>query len=379
MNWIAQAALGAVLGELLLGKRLGKFALLWGALIALLPGYEIVVGWLLNHAHAVMFRHGPFHSLPMAAGISLAIGYLSAFLWKPSAPISQKEAGLIAFAILCAHLLLDCFTAEGASLFWPLSNHHLSFSNLHAKDPLFTAQLLATALGMAWLEVETRKKSRSKKKQPLGKRQRLCQWGLGISGGYAALSILLKFTVSAGFEADLTRRGITYHRRTEAPASRQILLWRAVVESKNEYRVGYRSVFEWFSTPIRWTIYPKNPGALAKLTGLKEATVLTDPADDWWLARPTAKGTWLGDMRRGEFRTWGARKGVVDSSLTETLHIDLSAKGDAVRVLSKPGGSQTEYAKQTLIRIFGNRDAWEGNPRLDGVTGSLPEYLPVER
>lgn len=379
MNWIAQAALGAALGELMLGKRLGKYGLFWGALIALLPEYEIVAGWFLDHAHAVMFRHGPFHSLAAAAGLSVVIGYLSAFIWKPSPPISQKLVGGIAFAILCAHLLLDCFTVEGAALFWPLSNHHVSFSNLHGKDPMFTAQLLATALGMIWLETETRKKSRSKKKPELGRRHRLCLWGLGISGGYAALSILLKFTVSAGFEADLTRRGITYHRRTEAPASRQILLWRAVIESKDEYRVGYRSVFEWFSTPIRWTIYPKNPGALAKLTGFKEPTVLTDPADDWWLARPTAKGTWLGDIRRGEFKTWGAKKGVVDSSLTETLHIDLSAKGESVQVLSKPAGSRTEYVKQTFFRIFGNRDAWEGNPRLDGVTGSLPEYLPVER
>jgi len=29
-------------------------------------------------------------------------------------------------------------------------------------------------------------------------------------------------------------------------------------------------------------------------------------------------------------------------------------------------------------RIIGNRQAWEANPRLAGVTGSLPECLGVE-
>jgi hypothetical protein len=30
------------------------------------------------------------------------------------------------------------------------------------------------------------------------------------------------------------------------------------------------------------------------------------------------------------------------------------------------------------LRIGGDRTAWEANPRLAGVTGSLPEFLAVE-
>jgi hypothetical protein len=29
-------------------------------------------------------------------------------------------------------------------------------------------------------------------------------------------------------------------------------------------------------------------------------------------------------------------------------------------------------------RLLGKRQAWEANPRLAGVTGSLPEFLAVE-
>jgi hypothetical protein len=53
-------------------------------------------------------------------------------------------------------------------------------------------------------------------------------------------------------------------------------------------------------------------------------------------------------------------------------------KGDKLRPVGSVRSDPGETLRRMLARIGGNREAWEGNPRLDGVTGALPEFLAVE-
>ena len=51
VDWITQAALGALIGELMMGKRLGNWALAWGALFGMMPELlEVLVSPLLDTA-----------------------------------------------------------------------------------------------------------------------------------------------------------------------------------------------------------------------------------------------------------------------------------------------------------------------------------------
>ena len=115
-----------------------------------------------------------------------------------------------------------------------VSGGRVAFNNLFIIDPLFTLPMLVALVWLAFL--------RTKKQLP--KRRKLNAWGLGIATAYALLSIGMKFVASAGFEADLARRGTVYQRRMEAPTPFNILLWRSVVDRGDELWVGYRSVFE---------------------------------------------------------------------------------------------------------------------------------------
>jgi hypothetical protein len=69
---------------------------------------------------------------------------------------------------------------------------------------------------------------------------------------------------------------------------------------------------------------------------------------------------------------------MVDSRLAFAWDITPNAPGDRLQQLhpvrTKPG----ETLGRMAARLLGNRQAWEANPRLAGVTGSLPEFLAVE-
>lgn len=285
-------------------------------------------------------------------------------LWKKDR-ISRQRGGWFVFAAWSTHVLIDCFTVYGTLVLWPFSELRVGFNHLFIIDPLFTLPMLVALVWLAFL--------RTKKQLP--KRRRLNAWGLGLASAYALLSVAMKFTASAGFEADLKKRGITWQRRMEAPTPFNIVLWRSVVDRGEEFWVGYRSIFEGRDQAVRWTVYPKGAAAIGGMSDMREVRMVQWFADGWWIARPHSKGVWIGDIRFGESRNWGDKKGMVDSRLAFAWDILPDATGDKLRPLRLSRANAGETLRRMGARIIGDRQAWEANPRLAGVTGSLPEFL----
>lgn len=367
MDSLTHVVLGAALGELLLGKRMGNRALAWGALFGTLPDLDALASPFFATANQLWWHRGPSHSLLVMMVASYALAPWLVKLWKRD-KISKARAGWFVFAVWSTHVLIDCFTVYGTSVGWPFPVRRVAFNHLFIIDLCFTMPLLAALVWLAFL--------RTKKQAP--QRRRLNAWGLGLAAGYALLSVGMKFTASAGFDADLARRGVTFQRRMEAPTPFNILLWRAVVDRGDEFWVGYRTVFERHATPVRWTVYPQGKDALAGLTDMREVKTLRWFTDGWWIARPHAKGAWIGDLRFGETRSWGDKKTMVDSRLVFAWDFTPAAQGDRLRQLHPARPHPDETLKRMAWRMLGKREAWEANPRLAGVTGSLPEFLAVE-
>jgi inner membrane protein len=351
----------------MLGRRLGNRALAWGALCATLPDLDALLLPVLDTANRLWWHRGPTHSLVVIAAAAWALAPWLAKLWQRD-KITRTQAGWFVFVILGAHVLIDCFTVYGTSVGWPFAVRRVAFNHVFIIDLFFTLPMLVAVGWLAFL--------RTKKQLP--QRRRINAWGLGLTAGYVLLSVAMKFTASAGFDADLARRGTVYQRRMEAPTPLNILLWRSVVDRGDEFWVGYRSVFEWPSTPVRWTVYPQDRAAIAAISGLREFKTLQWFTDGWWIARPHAKGAWLGDLRFDEARSWGDKKGMVDSRLAFAWNLTPNAHGDRLEPIHSVSARPGETFKRMAARLFGSRAAWEANPRLAGVTGSLPEFLAVK-
>jgi inner membrane protein len=362
---LTQATLGAAIGEAVLGKKLGNRAVAWGLLFGTLPDLDVIVSPFLDTARQLEFHRGASHSLLLMVVASFALAKPLAKLWKKE-KISPVRTGWFVFLVWSTHVLLDCFTVYGTSVLWPFSETRVAFNNLFIIDPLYTLPLLVSLVWLCFY--------RTKKLQI--KRAHLLKWGLGISTAYVALTFGLKFLASSAFDADLARRGVTYERRMEAPTAFNTLLWRSVVDRGDELWVGYRSVLESPSAPIRWTIYPRRAESLVGMETEREVKALKWFSQGWWIARPHAEGVWIADMRFGETRTYGDKPGMVDSRIMFAWSYLPEAESDRLRTDRPEVRNAKDSLKRIARRIF-TSEGWEANPRLAGIPGTLPEFLPV--
>jgi inner membrane protein len=363
---ITQAALGAAIGEATLGKKIGNRAIIWGALVGTLPDLDIIFSPLLDNAQDLAFHRGGSHSLLIMIIASLALAKPLSKLWKTE-KVTPMRAGTFVFLNWFTHVLIDCFTVYGTSVLWPFSDARIGFNNLFIIDPLYTTPLIVSLIWLAFY--------RSKKEQP--KRTRILNWGLGISSVYVIFSFAMKFYASSSFDADLARRNVEYNRRFEAPTAFNTLLWRSVVDRENEIWVGYRSVLESPSKPIRWTVYPKQKEVVTPFANEREVQTLCWFSQGWWIARPHAQGIWIADMRFGETRIYDAKPGMVDSRFMFSWSFEPFKEGDRITYTRPSDRNVKDTLRRIGHRILGNSKEWEANPRLAGMPGALPEWLMV--
>ncbi len=81
-------------------------------------------------------------------------------------------------------------------------------------------------------------------------------------------------------------------------------------------------------------------------------------------------------MRFGETRTYGAKPGTVDSRIMFSWSFNIKSEGDRLQTPQRRVDAK-EALTRIAQRIVGKDDQWEANPRLAGVPGTLPEWLPV--
>jgi inner membrane protein len=368
MDWITHAAVGAAVGEIMLGKRIGNPALAWGALFGIAPEVaDGVVELFLSTTASLAFQTAATHSPVLAALLVFLLPRWLAPRWKRA----KVPLRLIRWFIVLSwagHLLVDCLSLPGVQCCWPFPAPRVGFNVLGTGDAVPGILLGLPLVALTFL--------RTKKEQ--AKRRRLWWWGVGLAGGYLGLALAAKWAVSTGFANDLARRGTVYERRLETPTPWNVLFWRGVVDRGDEIWIGYRSVFEWPSSPVRWTVLPRDRAAFATHAAAHEARRMAAFSNGWWLARPNKTGLWLADVRYGEARAWGVRKGMVDLRFTRAWHFEPLATPDPVHALRPEAKSPGDTTRRLVRRTFGQRDAWEASPRLAGVPGALPEPLRTE-
>jgi len=372
MDWLAHAlgsaAAGAAAGEILLGKRLGNQALAWGAGLASLPWLlDGIAGWFLSTTAQLAFGGTATHSL-LLAGIAAAVmpRWLAAG-WKRAKIPRSRLAWFVGLAWAIGSLP-GCLTAPGVQLSWPIPAPRVGIDLLGPGDAL--PGLLLAGFMFALVPL------RAKKEQP--KRRRRWWWGVGLTGGYLALALTARLLVGAGFDADLARRGTVTERRHLSPTPWNPLLWRGLADRGDEVWSAYRSVWEWPATPVRWTILPRNREVFARHAEAKEVRRLDGYTDGWWICRTNKTGLWLADLRSGEQRVWGERKGMVNIRFKRAWRFEPGTAGAPVHALKPESKRSGEQLARLARRSFGDLQALDGLPRLAGVPGALPEILRSE-
>jgi len=141
MDSITHIVLGAAIGEVTLGKRIGNKAMLWGALIGTIPDLDVFITPFLKPVNALFFHRGISHSLLAAIFLIPVIGFILSKVEKRQG-IDLKTWIWFSSLPLLSHLFIDCFNTYGTGLFEPFSSLRIAYDSMAIIDIFFLLPLL---------------------------------------------------------------------------------------------------------------------------------------------------------------------------------------------------------------------------------------------
>jgi inner membrane protein len=250
MDSLTQLTCGASVGELVLGRKVGRKAALWGAILGTLPDLDVLIP-LGGPVADFVYHRGFSHSLLLLAAATPILAWLITRI-HPSTRRHLRGWMLLTFLVLQISVLLDLLTVYGTQILWPIDTTPRAWPVLFIIDPLFTLPML---VGLAAVLITRR---------PVGRR--LHRIGLALSLLYVLWAVGVHEVTDRRVRDELARRGVAYSQLSSTPAPFNTLLFRYVGIRGDRYFETYRSVFDG-DTPLSIRHYPRH---LRLLDGLED-------------------------------------------------------------------------------------------------------------
>lgn len=250
MDTVTQIGLGAAVGEAVLGRQIGRRAMLWGGIGGLLPDLDILVP-LGDAVRNVTYHRGPSHSLFVLAALTPLMVFLILKI-HPQTVVYRARWLWLVFLAFVTHVLLDCLTVYGTQIFWPLPTPPVMWSSLFIIDPAYSLPLLAGVLAAL---VMCRSRGRGHLVNSI------C---LALSTLYIVWSIGAKLHVEQVARDSLRQQNIGHTARLTTPTAFNTLLWRVLAMGDDGYFEGYYSLVDG-NRGLKVLRYPANRDLLAGL------------------------------------------------------------------------------------------------------------------
>ena len=282
MDSLTQVALGAAVGEAVLGKEEGNKAALWGAIAGTIPDLDILIYPFVTEVQELAIHRGLSHSILFAVTAAIPAGMGLSRLHKQNTPW-PKWALMIALVFL-THALLDAFTNYGTQLLYPFSNYPFSFDSIFIIDLLYTLPL---AIGLI-LALRT--------KNNLPKRRKFNNIGLMLSTAYLAFTVLNKLMITGVFKDALAYENIEYKQLFTNPSPFNNVMWYAVADDDSDLWVG---IYSWFdpNENISFKRVPKNAQLLAPYADQLPVERLMWFSKGYFAVEENESGLVLNDLR----------------------------------------------------------------------------------
>jgi inner membrane protein len=235
MDSVSQAALGATIGVVVMGRAMPVWqAALTGAIVGTLPDLDVFIDQGDEIRNMVLHR-AETHALFWQALASPMIALVLATLTRTREHLARWL--LMVLLGLFTHSLLDAMTVYGTRIWLPFSDQPVGLGSLFIIDPLYTLPLMLGLL-LALL-VRT------------GTRRRWATAGLLASMLYAGWSAAAQQYVTARVMATTEARALDPDRILVVPTPFNTVLWRIVLIDGNSYREGFFSLLDPLVDPDR--------------------------------------------------------------------------------------------------------------------------------
>jgi inner membrane protein len=275
MDSLSQIVLGAAVGEVLLGKKLGNKAQLLGAIGGTLPDLDVLLNPLFSDEITKLQIHrGYSHAIVIHLLLSFPLAKWCHAKWKDL--LSFRRWYIFWASVLITHALLDCCTTYGTQLLLPFTDYLVGFNNISVVDPLWTIPFLLLMLVPLFLHREN------------ANRIRWAAAACSYAGLYMLLTFYHKYTVHCHFERQLKASSISYHTLKTTPTMFNNVLWSSIAVSQDSLYFGEYSllqedpIVEWVAYPIHRDLIENHPDqrAMKALVWFGQGAYLATPYND---------------------------------------------------------------------------------------------------
>jgi len=231
MDSVTQLVLGATVGEAVLGHKVGRKAMAWGAFLGTLPDLDILVRYSSVVDDFTLHRSFS-HSLWVLTFISPLLAWLISRL-HPSTREHIRGWLWLVLACLVTHVLLDSLTIYGTQIGWPFDTTPVGIGSIFIIDPLYTLPLI---IGLLYL-LRHRQSPGFNSRKPMF-------MALAISTTYLVWSLGVQAYLSRQLDQHLQLAGVDQSQTLLTPAPFNTLLWRFVVRVEGGYYEGFISLLD---------------------------------------------------------------------------------------------------------------------------------------
>jgi len=297
LDSLTQAVLGATVGELVLGKKVGNKAPLWGAIAGTIPDLDVLLNFFVGDVQSTLWHRTFSHSFIFLTLAAPLLGYLVYFLHRNSTSANPIDWFWLFFWGLITHPLLDSCTNYGTMLFYPFSDFRVAFRTIYIIDPLYTLPLLIATIAVLFM----RRNSRTRKNT--------ARLAIILSTAYLLLTSANKLYVNHVVKHSLEEQQISHEKFMSSPTFFNNLLWSVIVKSGSDYYVGYYSILD-NKKQIDFNKISQQKGILlpylqkAKAEDRQLILELLEFTEYFYLLEPVGDGLNLYDLRFGKLSGW---------------------------------------------------------------------------
>ena len=290
MDSITHIALGACMGEAFLDRKLGKKAMVWGAVAQSVPDIDFIASFWMNTSSNLLAHRGFTHSFLFVAIISVFFA-LMAERWHRPHNISFRKWLQFFAGVIFAHVFIDAFNNYGVGWFEPFSHQRISFNAIYVADLFFSiwpglALIILIASKHGW-------------------RQRKKWWimGLGLSAIYLLYCIFNKVQVDHDVRQILRKQQVQYTKYFTTPTTLQNWLWYVVAGNDSGFYIGYRSMFD-TRKQIDFEYFPRNDALLDSVEDTEGLQKLKRFSQGFYTAEQWNDTLVFNDLRFGQMMGW---------------------------------------------------------------------------
>lgn len=338
MDSLTHVVLGACVGEIIAGKKMGKRAMAWGALMNSLPDVDFVFSMFLSPTQDLIAHRGITHSMFFVVLITPLLSLIAKKMY-PLNSMRYRDYLIFFFIEIFLHIFLDTFNVYGTGWWEPFSSVRYSWDFLFVADPLFTIGLLIVALRLLFARtLDTRRK----------------KWAtiaVSISAVYLIWGGLNKGLVDTRVKQAAAESGIQYQRYFSTPTTLNHQLFYCLLESSEGIYISYRSIWDGKNKP-RFQLYERNAQLEEEVLDQSALKDLKQFSQGWYALKRDTIGIQFQDYRFGQILGWQEQP----ADFIFYYYIDQPDENLLVVQRGRVKGWNKEVLGKYIQRIFGKED-----------------------